>query len=174
MIDVRAGETRIRTGSWIAATAVASLLLSACVPTPPPKLPEAPQVPYQQKMAWILQLEDQRLTRIDLPAPPPPPPPVKGKKVVTPPAPPPPSSLPDLAVLVRDGDPRVRRRAALATGRVTSKAGTALLQPLLTDADTDVRSMAAFGLGLIGDPSAEQALGSAFERSGSDRAWPSR
>ncbi len=158
MIDVRAGETRIRTGSWIAATAVASLLLSACVPTPPPKLPEAPQVPYQQKMAWILQLEDQRLTRIDLPAPPPPPPPVKGKKVVTPPAPPPPSSLPDLAVLVRDGDPRVRRRAALATGRVTSKAGTALLQPLLTDADTDVRSMAAFGLGLIGDPSAEQAL----------------
>ena len=50
-----------------AAVAVSLVLASACVPTPPPKLPEAPQVPKQQKMAWILRLEDQRLLRVDLP-----------------------------------------------------------------------------------------------------------
>ena len=140
------------------AIAAASLVvLSACVSTPPPKLPEAPQVPEQQKMAWILQLEDQRLLRLDLPAPPPPPPPVKGKKpapVVTPP----PSSLPDLSVLVRDRDARVRRRAALAIGRVKSKAGVPLLVSALPDTDPDVRAMAAFALGLIGDGSAETEL----------------
>jgi cyclophilin family peptidyl-prolyl cis-trans isomerase/HEAT repeat protein len=134
------------------------MLASACVPTQPPKLPEAPQVPYPQKVAWILQLEDQRLMHFDLPAPPPPPPPAKGRKVVTPPAPPPPSSVPDLSVLVRDSDPRVRRRAALAIGRVKSKAGVAMLQPVLADSDPDVRAMAAFALGLIGEASVEHAL----------------
>ena len=61
------------------ATVVARWPLSAALP-PPPKLPDAPQVPLQQKMAWILQLEDQRLLRFDLPAPPPPPPPVEGEE----------------------------------------------------------------------------------------------
>ncbi len=65
----------------------------------------------QQKMAWILQLEDQRLLRIDLPAPPPPPPPVKGKKpapVVTPAA---------AIVFARPVDARARRRRAGAPPR---------------------------------------------------------
>jgi HEAT repeat protein/cyclophilin family peptidyl-prolyl cis-trans isomerase len=110
-------------------------------------------------MAWILRLEDQRLLRFELPAPPPPPPtPVKGKKPVPVAPPPPPSSSPDLAVLVRDGDPRVRRRAALALGRVKSKAGVPALVAALPDTDPDVRAMAAFALGLIGDRSAESAL----------------
>jgi cyclophilin family peptidyl-prolyl cis-trans isomerase/HEAT repeat protein len=109
-------------------------------------------------MAWILQLEDQRLLRIDLPAPPPPPPPVKGKKPLPVVTPPPPTSAPDLAVLVGDGDPRVRRRAALAIGRVKSKGGVPPLVSRLSDTDPDVRAMAAFALGLVGDGSAEAAL----------------
>ena len=137
---------------------MALIATSACVPPPPPKLPDAPQVPYPQKMAWIHQLEDQRRVRVDLPAPPPPPPPVKGKKPVPVVALPPPSSSPDLAVLIRDADARVRRRAALAIGRIRSAAGVSLLVPALTDADPDVRGMAAFALGLIGDQSAEAAL----------------
>jgi HEAT repeat protein/cyclophilin family peptidyl-prolyl cis-trans isomerase len=104
-------------------------------------------------MAWILQLEDQRVLQVELPAPPPPP--VKGRK---PAVPPPPTSSPDLAVLVRDTDPRIRHRAALAIGRVKDRAGIPLLVGTLTDADPDVRSMAAFALGLIGDPSVESAL----------------
>ncbi len=86
--DVHIGKA-VRLAVVQTAVGVSLVLASACVPTPPPKLPEAPQVPKQQKMTWILQLEDQRLLRIELPAPPPPPPPVKGKKpepVVTPPA----------------------------------------------------------------------------------------
>ena len=70
-------------------------------------------------MAWILRLEDQRILRNDLPAPPPPPPPGQGGRKLTP------SSRrrrrrrrPILTVLVRDGDARIRRRAALAIGRV--------------------------------------------------------
>jgi cyclophilin family peptidyl-prolyl cis-trans isomerase/HEAT repeat protein len=140
---------------------VASLgVMTACVPPPPPKLPDVPQVPLQQKMAWILRLEDQRLLRFELPAPAPPPSPapVKGKKPAPVVTPPPPSSSPDLAVLVRDSDPRVRRRAALALGRVRSKAGIPALVAALPDTDPEVRGMAAFALGLIGDRSAESAL----------------
>ena len=143
----------------IVAPLVVSLgVMTACVPPPPAKLPDAPQVPLQQRMAWILRLEDQRLLRFELPAPPPPPAPVKGKKPAPVVTPPPPSSSPDLAVLVRDGDPRVRRRAALALGRVRSKAGVPALVAALPDKDPDVRAMAAFALGLIGDRSAESAL----------------
>jgi cyclophilin family peptidyl-prolyl cis-trans isomerase/HEAT repeat protein len=137
---------------------LALLAEAGCMSTPPPKLPDAPTVPERQKMAWILQLEDQRVLRIDLPAPPPPPPPVKGKKPPPVVVPPPPSSSPDLGVLVKDAEPRIRRRAALAIGRVKDRAGIPLLVPVLADADPDVRAMAAFGLGLIGDVSAEPSL----------------
>jgi HEAT repeat protein/cyclophilin family peptidyl-prolyl cis-trans isomerase len=140
---------------WLTAAVAAH---AACMGTPPPKLPEAPAVPERQKMAWILQLEDQRILRIEPPAEPPPPPPVKGRKPPPVVVPPKPSSSPDLAVLVRDPQARVRRRAALAIGRVKDRAGAALLTPALTDAEPDVRSMAAFALGLIGDPASEPAL----------------
>ena len=140
---------------WLTAAVAAH---AACMGTPPPKLPDAPAVPERQKMAWILQLEDQRILRLEPPAEPPPPPPVKGRKpppVVTPPKP---SSSPDLAVLVRDPQARIRRRAALAIGRVKDGAGAALLTPVLADAEAEVRSMAAFALGLIGDAASETAL----------------
>jgi cyclophilin family peptidyl-prolyl cis-trans isomerase/HEAT repeat protein len=156
--DPLAGRLAPGRGPLLTAIAVSLVGLSACVPTPPPKLPEAPQVPQQQKLAWILQLEDQRVLRVELPAPPPPPPPVKGKKPAKVPVALPPSSSPDLSVLVRDGDARVRRRAALAIGRVKSKAGVPMLVPALRDADPDVRAMGAFALGLVGDGSAEAAL----------------
>jgi cyclophilin family peptidyl-prolyl cis-trans isomerase/HEAT repeat protein len=147
------GTGRARRSSRLVAALM--VVASACVSTPPPKLPAPVAVPERQKMAWILQLEDQRILRLDVPTPPPPPV-VKGRK--PPPAPPPPSSAPDLAVLVRDAELRLRRRAALAVGRVRSKAGVPILTPLLTDSDPDVRAMAAFALGLIGDVSAEAAL----------------
>jgi cyclophilin family peptidyl-prolyl cis-trans isomerase/HEAT repeat protein len=132
---------------------------AACMSTSaPPKLPVAPAVPERQKLAWILQLEDQRLLRLEPPPAPPPPPPVKGRKPKVVPPSPPPTSSPDLAVLVRDPEARLRRRAALAIGRVKERAGVALLVPALADSDPDVRAMAAFGLGLIGDATAEASL----------------
>ncbi len=141
---------------WVVAGAIT--VAAACGPTPPPKLPAPVTVPESQKMAWILQLEDQRLLHLDLPAPEPPPPPVKGRKPVPIVTPPKPSSSPDLAVLVRDSDARIRRRAALSIGRVKSKDGVSMLTATLKDTDPDVRAIAAFGLGLIGDASAESAL----------------
>ena len=129
-------------------------MMSACATPPPP--PPAPTISFEQKMAWILQLEDQRLLRL----PPPPAPvevPVKqGRRPIV--APPAPSSSPDLVVLVRDAEPRLRRRAALAIGRVRLKEGVQPLVGTLSDTDPDVRAMAAFALGLIGDSSAEPAL----------------
>jgi cyclophilin family peptidyl-prolyl cis-trans isomerase/HEAT repeat protein len=145
------GRLRWAIAGWVA-------LCAACVTTPAPKLPEVTQVAERQKLAWILQLEDQRILRLELPEPAPPPPPVKGRKPAPVVVPPKPSSSPDLAVLVRDADARIRRRAALAIGRVKSKAGIALLTPVLADSDPDVRATAAFGLGVIGDASAETAL----------------
>jgi HEAT repeat protein len=132
--------------------------IPACVPTPPPKLPAVNVVPERQKMAWILQLEDQRILHLEPPPEPPPPPPVKGKKPAPAVVPPKPSSQPDLAVLVHDSEPRLRRRAALAIGRVKSRDGIPLLTSILTDSDPDVRAMGAFALGLIADASAETAL----------------
>jgi len=90
--------------------------------------------------------------------PPPPPPPVKGKKpvaVVTPPPPPP----PDLVRLLSDSEARVRRRAALAIGRVGLGDGIQPLTQLLgAEQDPEVRQMAAFALGVIGDVRAKDAL----------------
>ena len=128
----------------------------------PVKPPAAPVVTTEQKMSWMLRLEDQRILRA--PAPPPPP-------VVTPPpkrprnAPPPPVAepVPDLATLATDADPRIRRRAALAIGRVGLAEGGALLQPLLKDADAEVRQMAAFALGLLADKTAVPALTAALQ-----------
>ena len=134
---------------------VAMVGLGACktVPLPPPK---APTVPLDKKMSWLFQLEDQRILRLEVPPPPPPAPvvPPKGRRVVPQPEPPPPDSSPDLAVLVKDSEARVRRRAALALGRVGLPDGVALLTATLADSDPDVRAMAAFALGLLGTQSA--------------------
>ena len=128
--------------------------LAGCASAPP--APAQPLVRIEQKTAWMLQLEDQRILRV------PPPPPVvdatagrdRRRARATPPPPPP----PDLGALIKDTDSRVRRRAALAIGRVGLPEGVQLLVPALLDADPDVRAMAAFALGLLGDVSAEAAL----------------
>ena len=133
----------------------------ACA-TAPPKPPAAPTITADQKMSWMLRLEDQRILR----APEPPPAPVvtptaKPPRNAPPPAPPPP--VPDLATLVTDPEPRIRRRAAISVGRVGLAEGGALLQPLLKDTDPDVRQMAAFALGLLADKTAVPALTAALQ-----------
>jgi hypothetical protein len=66
--------------------------------------------------------------------------------------------MPGLIELLRDTDPRVRRRAALAVGRVGLIAGGPSLRDALTDPNPDVRQMSAFALGLLADPEAKESL----------------
>lgn len=78
-------------------------------------------------MAWILRLEDRRVLKD------------------------PESPAPDLLRLLSDAQARVRRRAALAVGRVGLASGVGPLVTLLGDTEPEVRQMAAFALGLVGD-----------------------
>ena len=132
-----------------------ALAAAACASAP--IAPPAPVTTFEQKMAWILRLEDQRLLRD--PAPPvavaPALPVKRGERapVVIPPPPP-----PDLVRLLADTEARVRRRAALAIGRVGLRDGIDPLVALLGDPDPEVRYMAVFGLGLIGDKGAVASL----------------
>lgn len=130
------------------------LVAGGCASAPPVTGPAAPQVALERKMAWILQLEDQRLLKQPPPPAPPEVPTVKGRKATAPP----PVASPDLTALVTDSEARIRRRAALAIGRVGLAAGVQPLVGMLSDADQDVREMATFALGLIGDPTATPAL----------------
>jgi cyclophilin family peptidyl-prolyl cis-trans isomerase/HEAT repeat protein len=127
----------------------------ACATAPPP----APVVvPFETKMSWILRLEDQRILR-DAAMPIVPPPATQGRRNVMPPPPLP----PDLVRLLEDAEARVRRRAALAVGRVGLPDGVPpLVRVMQTDADPEVRQMAAFALGLIGDQSAVEPLRAAL------------
>src|SRR5262245_26493552 len=85
-------------------------------------------------MAWILRLEDRRVLK-DLESP-----------------------SADLIRLLNDSQARVRRRAALAIGRVGLPAGVPPLLMSLGDNEPEVRQMAAFALGLIGDRQARDPL----------------
>jgi hypothetical protein len=131
-----------------------ALMCSACASAPiaPPPAPAEPTATFEEKMSWIVRLEDQRM----LGDPEPPPPPVKGKPpiVVAPPRPP----VPSLVRLLTDKQARIRRRAALAVGRTGLKDGVEPLAALLADEDPEVRQMAAFAIGLIGDVSGKDAL----------------
>jgi cyclophilin family peptidyl-prolyl cis-trans isomerase/HEAT repeat protein len=127
---------------------VAGAALAGCA-SAPPSAPVAPAIKPEQKMAWMLRLEDHRILKIELP-PPAAPVVVPGRRRSAPLPPPPPSSSPDLSVLVGDAEARIRRRAALAVGRVGLPEGVPILLPLLADPDAEVRQMAAFALGLIG------------------------
>src|SRR5260221_6120 len=142
-----------------------ALIAGACASAPPVAPAVAPAIAPDLKMSWILRLEDQRILRA--PAPPavavaPPAPMNQKKKAPPPPPPPPPVATPDLTALAADPDPRIRRRAALAIGRVGLLEGSAALQPLLTDADPEVRQMAALALGLLADKAAVPALTAAL------------
>jgi cyclophilin family peptidyl-prolyl cis-trans isomerase len=127
-------------------------MTAACATAP---AATAPAVTYENKLSWILRLEDQRILRDPPPAPPEVTEPTRGRKPQVAPARP---AGPDLVTLLSDAEPRVRRRAALAVGRVGLPEGVQPLVGLLSDSDPEVRQMAAFALGLIGDASATAPL----------------
>jgi HEAT repeat protein/cyclophilin family peptidyl-prolyl cis-trans isomerase len=135
------------------------LLFSAACAKVPPAAPPAPVVKppvvtWEEKLGWILRLEDQRILRD-----PNPPAPVilvpasNARPAIV--APPPPS---DLLRLLTDEEGRTRRRAALAIGRVGLPEAVPALQQALGDPELEVRQMVAFAMGLIGDASARPAL----------------
>jgi cyclophilin family peptidyl-prolyl cis-trans isomerase/HEAT repeat protein len=140
----------------LAAASCASAPVAVVVP-PAPAPP--PEITREQKLTWIVRLEDQRILRD--PDPPPPaliqPPTAQAPAVYARPAP------SDLIQLLGDREARVRRRAALAVGRVGLVDGVEPVMALLADADAEVRQMAAFALGLIAHASARDALVKALD-----------
>ena len=132
----------------VSAGACAPALLAPAPQVTPVSPAALPDLTFAQKQTWILRLEDQRVLRdpsalettIDQ------------RAVVT--APP----VPDLLRMLTDEDGRIRRRAALAVGRVGLRDGVPPLIALLADAEPEVRQMAAFALGLIGDARARDPL----------------
>ena len=103
---------------WVLLCVVAS----GCGPTATPQVaPAPPAAVFEQKMRWILQLEDQRQLR---------------------------GNGGDLIALLADREARVRRRSALAIGRVRlPEAIPALTSLMQSDTDAEVRQMAAFAMG---------------------------
>jgi HEAT repeat protein len=93
------------------------------------KPPPPPPPPRIEKMASLLAMEDTRS-----------------------------SGAGELDRLLRDPDRGVRRRAALAAGRVADPALVPALLDLLGDQEVEVRRMAAFALGLAGDRAAVDRL----------------
>jgi HEAT repeat protein len=119
----------------------------AAVAPPPP----APALPLDTKVAWILRLEQQRVLHDE------------GVEVAPSDAPTAgtpfgPARAPDLRALLADTDPAVRRRAALAIGRVGRVEGVPPLLTALSDPEDAVRAAAAFALGLIGSDTAVEPL----------------
>jgi HEAT repeat protein/cyclophilin family peptidyl-prolyl cis-trans isomerase len=123
----------------------------AAAPAPPPKAVDPRR--YEQKVAAMLRLEDQRILREPAPSEPPAP---RGRAGVAPPP------VPEFIRLLTDEEARVRRRAALAIGHVGLSEGVAPLVTALGDAEPEVRQMAAFALGLIADKAARDPLMSAL------------
>ena len=143
--------------STLCATLMVVLGASACASAPPAPPARPAGASFEQKMASILRLEDHRMLRDPAPAAAPPPPVVagRGQKPVPVAAPAPP---PDLTRLLSDDEARIRRRAALAIGRVALAEGVTPLVGVLADPDPEVRQMAAFALGLLRDKSARDPL----------------
>jgi cyclophilin family peptidyl-prolyl cis-trans isomerase/HEAT repeat protein len=65
---------------------------------------------------------------------------------------------PTIAGAAHDANPELRRRAALAAGRIGDRQATPLVAGLLADRDTSVAATAAFALGLLRETSAVSAL----------------
>ena len=131
-------------------------LASACASVPTATTPVKPAGPtFEEKMAWILRLEDQRVLRDTAPTiTPAPPVAVRGQAPAVAPPPPP----PDVLRLLSDDEARIRRRAALAVGRIGLAEGVTPLVGVLADRDPEVRQMAAFALGVLGDARARDPL----------------
>ena len=66
----------------------------------PPKPPAAPVIPVDQKLSWVLRLEDRRILRDPAPPPAPAPPPVATKRNKKTPPPPPPPPAPEFHIEV--------------------------------------------------------------------------
>ncbi|MEZ5319766.1 MAG: HEAT repeat domain-containing protein [Vicinamibacterales bacterium] len=136
---------------------VALLTTAACASNPPappvPVEPPAPQVPLDEKVAWILRLEQQRVladrgaTAMA---------PEGAARMLTP------AGSAHLGALSLDPDAAVRRRAALAIGRVGDPAGARWLVGALSDTEPDVRASAAFALGLLAAPDTAAPLEAAL------------
>ena len=137
----------------LAAASCASAPIAATVVAPPATV-SPPDITWEEKLVWMLRLEDQRILKD--PDPPPPallqPATPTTAAVYALPAP------ADLIRLLTDPEGRVRRRAALAVGHVGLVEGVEPVAALLADPDVEVRQMAAFALGLIGHASARAAL----------------
>ncbi len=130
---------------------VVAVLACGCATVPPPPAPVPVPPSYEQKLGWILRLEDRRVLRDVAPA-----------GMVAPPTagaavPMVPGSI-DLTRLLVDADPRIRRRAALGIGRVGLPDGVPRLVEALRDSDPDVRETVCFALGLLRDPGAVPPL----------------
>jgi len=111
-------------------------------------------ITWDDKISWIIRLEDQRLVRE--PNPPAPAiirPATRREPAIVAPLPP-----TDLIRLLGDSEARVRRRAALALGRVGLPIAIEPLSRLLDDEEIEVRQMAAFALGLIANGEARPVL----------------
>ena len=128
---------------------VLALGLAGCASAPPVVAPAGPPPPTaQQKLEWTLSLEDERRVRGEAPGQ-------------------------DLLVLLADPLAHIRRRAAQALGRVRATEAIEPLGAMLTaETDAEVRQMAAFALGLIGDARAVPALAPALD--GSDAVLQGR
>ena len=131
---------------------------AAACSTAPAVTPAAP-ITFDEKVSWILRLENQRVLRDtqELSS-------VADEASAS--APRPRVSLrsePDLLVLLRDPEPQLRRRAALAIGRIGLAGGVEPLTLALHDPEAEVRQMAAFSLGLIGHDTATEALVAAMD-----------
>ena len=151
-------RVRLTTDDWRLMTAAAlALAAAACASAPPaPSARPVGGATFEQKMAWILRLEDRRILRDLSPAAVPPPVvAARGQKPMPVAAP---AAPPDLTQLLSDDEARVRRRAALAIGRVALAEGVTPLVGVLADPDPEVRQMAAFALGLLGDTHARDPL----------------
>jgi cyclophilin family peptidyl-prolyl cis-trans isomerase/HEAT repeat protein len=147
--------------AWRLISFCLALAAASCASAPPvaavvvPASPgPPPAITWDEKIGWIVRLEDQRILRDPSPPPPALLQPATARTTALYALPPP----ADLIPLLSDVEGRVRRRAALAVGRVGLADGVEPLLPLLADADVEVRQMAAFALGLIGHPSARAAL----------------
>ncbi len=158
----------------LAAALLAALTAAACASSSAPVLPGAVVVvpSIDTRIGWVLRLEQARILRDEPPAPiveatpdgatEQPATAPAGEPANQAPAAPlafAPATEPDLALLVRDADPLVRARAALAIGRVgIIDEGRTLLEQALADPADGVRANAAFGLGLLGASGSTAAL----------------
>lgn len=121
-----------------AAAMVLTVATFGCGPTATPEVTAPPPPSDQQKLAWILELEDQRVARGPAPGQ-------------------------DIIAMLADPMAHIRRRAAHAAGRAhLVEAVPALSGMIATEVDPEIRQMAAFALGLIGDSGAAEALGAAL------------